>query len=108
MLIQAFAHPPSFGGPPFLHLATIRVEVQVGSGWRTKRRTVRAIVAKIHRHFNVAIAEVQGESHPSQSTLGVAALAGSRREVREVLDRVAGALAAHPRAEVLQVDWEDH
>ena len=91
-----------------MHLATIRVEVRIGPGLRSKRKTVQAILAKIHRHFNVSVAEVAGEGHPSQSTLGVAALAPSRREVRKVLDRVTDALVAHPRAEVLQVDWTDH
>ncbi len=91
-----------------MHLATLRVEVQIASGWRTKRRTVRSILDKIHRHFNVSVAEVDGEAHPSRSTLGVAALAPTRREVRDVLGQVADALVAHPRAEVLQVDWTDH
>lgn len=91
-----------------MHTATLRVEVEIGSGWRTKRRTVRAILVKIRQHFNVSAAEIDGESHPSQSTLGVAAVARTRREVRETLDRVAGALEAHPRAEVIQVDRTDH
>jgi len=91
-----------------MHLVTILVEVRIGSGFRSKRKTVQAILDKIHRHFNVSVAEVAGEGHPSQSTLGVAALGSSRREVREVLGRVADALVAHPRAEVLQVEWTDH
>ena len=91
-----------------MHLASILVEIQVASGFRSKRKIVRGILDKIHRHFNVAVAEVEGEAHPSKSTLGVAALAKNRREVREILDRVTHALAAHPRAEVLQVDWTDH
>ena len=91
-----------------MFLASIRVEVEIGPGLRSKRKTVRLILDRIHRHFNVSVAEVAGESHPSKSTLGVAALGSSRREVREVLDRVAHALVAHPRAEVVQVDWTDH
>ncbi len=91
-----------------MHLATLRVEVQIISGFRSKRKTVRRILDKIHRHFNVSVAEIGGEAHPSKSTLGVAALASTRREVRDVLGRVADALVAHPRAEVLQVDWDDH
>ena len=91
-----------------MHLATIQVEVQIGPGFRSKRKTVRAILDRVHRHFNVAVAELVGASHPSKSTLGVASLGASRREVREVLDRVAHALAAHPRVDVLGVDWTDH
>ena len=43
-----------------MHTATLRVEVEIGSGWRTKRRTVRAILTKIRQHFNVSAAEVEG------------------------------------------------
>ena len=91
-----------------MHLASICVEVQIGPSFRSKRKTIRLILDKIHRHFNVSVAEVEGESHPSKSTLGIAALGLSRREVRDTLDQVTHALVAHPRAEVLQVDWTDH
>lgn len=91
-----------------MHLATLRVEIQVAPGYRSKRKTIRAILEKVHRHFNVSVAELVGETHPSRSTLGVATLGASRREVREVLDRVALALSAHPRVEVLEVDRADH
>ncbi len=90
-----------------MHLATLRVEVRIGGRLRSKRQTVRAILDKIHRHFNVSVAEVDGEP-PVGELLGFAAVATSRRDAREVLDRVADAVAAHPRAEVLQVDWTDH
>ncbi len=85
-----------------MYLATLRIEVRIDDGPRAKRRTVRAIVDKIHRHFNVSVAEVDRSGHPSESVLGVAAIAPSRREAREILDRVADAVAAHPRAEVLE------
>ncbi len=91
-----------------MHLSTLRVEVQIGAGFRSKRKTVQLILAKIQRHFNVSVAELAGEGHPSQSTLGIAALARNRRDVRAVLEQVADALMAHPRAEILQVDWDDH
>ncbi len=86
-----------------MYLAMLRIEVRIGDGARAKRRTVRAIVDKIHRHFNVSVAEVDRSNHASESVLGVAAVAASRRDAREVLDRVAEAVGAHPRAEVLQI-----
>lgn len=91
-----------------MHLATIRVTIEVESGLRSKRKTVQAILDKLHRHFNVAVAELEGVTHPTQSVLGIAALAPTRREVRSLLDQVADALVAHPRANVVEVAWTDH
>lgn len=90
-----------------MYVAILRIELRIGEGARAKQRTVRAIVEKIHRHFNVSVAEVDRSNHPSDSVLGIAAVAATRREVREVLDRVVDAVAAHPRAEVLSVKEDD-
>jgi uncharacterized protein YlxP (DUF503 family) len=90
-----------------MYVAILRIELRIGDGPRARDRIVRAIVEKIHRHFNVSVAEVDRAKHPSESVIGVAAVAASRKEVREVLDRVADAVAVHPRAEVLSVERDD-
>ena len=86
-----------------MHLAMLRIEVRIGDGSRAKRRTIREMLDKLHRHFNVSVAEVDRAGHPSESVIGVVVIAPGRREAREVLDRVAEAVAAHPRAEVLDI-----
>jgi uncharacterized protein YlxP (DUF503 family) len=68
---------------------------------REKRRLMRAIMEKLHRHFNVSVAEGDHDADPSQSDLTVVVAARTRREARETLARVADAVAAHPRAELL-------
>jgi uncharacterized protein len=86
-----------------MHVATLRMELWVGD-CRTlgqKRRRLRAISEKLRRHFNVSVAEVGRYDRPAEAVLGVAVVGGTRRDVRETLDRVADALGAHPRAEVL-------
>jgi uncharacterized protein YlxP (DUF503 family) len=90
-----------------MYLTMLRLDIRIIDGSRAKRRTVRAIVEKIHRHFNVSVAEVDRADHPSESVLGFAAVAAGRREVREVLDRVADAVTAHPRVEVLAAEFID-
>ena len=87
-----------------MYLAMIRLEVRIHDSPRAKRRTVRSILDKLHRNFNVSVSEVDRSNHPSESVIGIAAIAPTRREVREVLDRVADAVAAHPRAEILVLD----
>jgi uncharacterized protein YlxP (DUF503 family) len=87
-----------------MYLAMLRLEVRISDGPRGKRRTVQAMLDKLHRNFNVSVSEVDRSNHASESVLGFAAIAETRREVREVLDRVADAVAAHPRAEILVME----
>jgi len=87
-----------------MYLAMLRLELRITDGPRAKRRTVQAMLDKIHRNFNVTVAEVDRSSHATESVLGVAAIAACRKDVREVLDRVADAVSAHPRVEVLSLD----
>jgi uncharacterized protein YlxP (DUF503 family) len=86
-----------------MHVATLRLQLRVRdcTSVRVKRRRVRAILEKLHKHFNVSVAEVDRVDHPSESVLAVAAVDRGRREVRERLERVVEALSVHPRAELL-------
>jgi hypothetical protein len=52
----------------------------------------------------VSVAGAEGEGRPDLAVLLVAAAAKNRKEARETLERVADALAAHPRVEVLGHD----
>ena len=89
-------------------LASVRITVRIAPGFRSKKKTTRAIVEKIHRHFNVSVLELGNPDHPAESVIGVAALGLGRREIRSVLDRVVDAVASHPRAEVVAVERVDH
>ena len=92
-----------------MHLITIKVEVRIRVGFRSRRQTLRAILAKLHRHFNVSIIELTGaKGSAEEKILGIAALGATRRDVRHSLDELLGALAAHPRVNIAQVDWTDH
>jgi uncharacterized protein YlxP (DUF503 family) len=86
-----------------MHLAALRLELRIKAckNARVKRKRIRLILIKLHKHFNISVAEVDRHEHPNESVLAVAAVAESRREVRELLERVADALAVHPRAELL-------
>lgn len=68
---------------------------------RDARRQVQAIMDKLHRHFNVSVAGAEGEGRPDEAVLLVAAAGRTRKEARGTLERVADAVAAHPRAEVV-------
>ena len=67
---------------------------------RAKRRCTRAILDKLHRHFNVAVVELEDHDR-ARARLAIVTIARTRREARERLGRVAAAVAAHPRAALL-------
>jgi uncharacterized protein YlxP (DUF503 family) len=87
-------------------VATLRLDLRLGQCHtsRETRRRMRAIMDKVHRYFNVSVATDEHEDDPSLVTLAVVAVARTRREVRELLERVADAVAAYPRAELLSQD----
>ncbi|MDR3632240.1 MAG: DUF503 domain-containing protein [Isosphaeraceae bacterium] len=83
-------------------VATLCLELLITNctNQRAKRRCTRAILDKLHRHFNVAVAEME-DHDPGHARLAVVTVARTRHEARERLERVAEAVAAHPRAALL-------
>jgi uncharacterized protein YlxP (DUF503 family) len=84
-------------------VATLCLELRLGGclTLREKRRRIRAIMSKLHRHFNVSVAEAERDHDPAHATLVAAAVGRSRRDARDTLMRVADAVAGYPRAELL-------
>ena len=65
---------------------------------------MRTIMDKVHRSFNVSVAEWTTTTIRPRSLSPLLPSARTRREVRELLDRVADAVAVYPRAEILSHD----
>jgi len=86
-----------------MQVSVLRIELRFGDcrTVRQKRRRLRAIIAKLRRHFNVSLAEVEREDSATETVLGAVTVARNRREAREELDHVADALAGYPHAEVV-------
>jgi uncharacterized protein YlxP (DUF503 family) len=84
-------------------VATLRLNLLVADchTTREKRRLMRAIMEKLHRHFNVSVADGDHDTDPTQSELTVVVVARTRREARETLAHVADAVSAHPRIDLL-------
>jgi uncharacterized protein YlxP (DUF503 family) len=87
-------------------VATLRLDLRVVNcrSPEEKRRRMRAMMDKLHRSFNVSVAAVDDHQDPLALTLAVVAVAAARRQVRELLERVADAVAVYPGAEVLSHD----
>ena len=74
---------------------------------RERRDEAEAILGKLRKHFNVAVAELNREAVGEIAALGFATVAKTRREARDLLDRVADAVSAHPRAEILKAVFHE-
>ena len=84
-------------------VATLRLDLRISHchSSRDMRRQVRAMMDKLHRHFNVSVAEAVRSAGPDQAVLLVAVVGRTRHDALEILERVADAIAVHPRTEVL-------
>ena len=74
---------------------------------RERRGQAEAILGKLRKHFNVAVAELNRDAPGEVAALGFATVAKTRREARDLLDRVADAVSAHPRAEILKAAFDE-
>jgi uncharacterized protein YlxP (DUF503 family) len=84
-------------------VATLRLDLRFRDCLtpRDARRQIQTIMDKLHKHFNVSVADADLTGDPGATLLLVAAVGRTKRDARETLERVADAVAAHPRAEVL-------
>ena len=90
-------------------MATLRLDLRVIECLtaRDRRRQMQAIMDRLHRSFNVAVADIESVAEADRAVLFVATVGRTRRDARLTLDRVADAVASHPRAEVLAHDFNE-
>lgn len=66
------------------------------------------ILKKLKKHFNVAVADLSRNEQIATAVLGFACVARTRHDAREILERVADAVSAHPSAEIDKVVFKEH
>ena len=83
-------------------VATLRLDLRFRHSFTSKdtRRQMKGIMDKLHKHFNVSVAEADLGGDPRRRSWSLPRSASMRRE-SETLERVADAVPAHPRAEIL-------
>lgn len=90
-------------------VVSLVIEVRLSDTTTPRLKKLRAdeILTKIRHHFNVAVADVSRASPDEPMALGLAAVGRTRREAREILDRVASAVSAYPRIAILRLAYDD-
>jgi uncharacterized protein YlxP (DUF503 family) len=86
-----------------VHVASLTLELHLPHvhSLKEKRSVVRPIVDGAHRRFAVAAAEVGHQNAWQMATVGVAAVSGSARHAREVLDAVERFVWSFPEVEII-------
>jgi uncharacterized protein YlxP (DUF503 family) len=90
-------------------VATLRLDLRFThcTTARDKRRQMQAIMDRLHRSFNVSVADAGSDETADSAVLVVAAVGRTRHVARQTLERVADAVAAHPLAVVLAHDFTE-
>jgi uncharacterized protein YlxP (DUF503 family) len=90
-------------------VATLRLDLRFThcTTARDKKRQMQAIMDRLHRSFNVSVANAGTDETADRAVLVAAAVGRTRRDARQTLERVADAVAAYPRAEVLAHDFTE-
>jgi uncharacterized protein len=89
---------------------TLQLDLLLGDvrSLKQKRSVIRPVVAAVRKRFDVAVAEVGFVDLHRRAEIGVAAVAGDRAQVVDVLDAVERFVAALPEVELLSGRRVDH
>jgi uncharacterized protein YlxP (DUF503 family) len=71
---------------------------------KAKRAAIRPIVDGLRHRFPVSVAEVDYQDQWQRAAIGVAVIAGSERQVREVLASVERFVVAAPDVDLLDIE----
>jgi uncharacterized protein YlxP (DUF503 family) len=67
---------------------TIEIDLPAVSSLKEKRSTLKSLITRVHREFNVACAEVDLHDVWQSTTLGVAVVSTSVAHAQNVIERV--------------------
>jgi uncharacterized protein YlxP (DUF503 family) len=68
---------------------------------------MQRILDRLHRSFNVSVVDVENDQAVDRAILVAASVGRTRRDARQTLERVADAVAAHPRVVVLAHEFSE-
>lgn len=87
-----------------MHIATLEVRLHLpdARSLKDKRQVVKSILDRARHRFQVAAAEVDENDVHRIAVLGFAAVSGSLAHAEEVIQKLLGALLAHPAARVIE------
>jgi uncharacterized protein len=86
-------------------LVTIQLQIPASSSLKDKRQVLRSVIARVHREFNVSIAEVALQDNHQLATLAFTCVSSDTGYVQGLMERVVQYIAKSRDALIL-VDYE--
>ncbi|MCR4406460.1 MAG: DUF503 domain-containing protein [Anaerolineae bacterium] len=86
-------------------LCTIELHLPGNGSLKDKRRVLKSIIARVHREFNVSIAEVDHQDVWQSAVLGVVCVSNGNNYVHGLLTKVVEWIE-HNRPDVQVVDFK--
>jgi uncharacterized protein YlxP (DUF503 family) len=80
--------------------------INTNQSLKEKRKVVKSIVAKVHKKFNVSIAEVGSNDKWQMVELGISAVGNDRRFVNSALDNILSFLDSLYLGEIIDSSME--
>ncbi len=74
----------------------VEIHVEGSTSLKDKRRVIKSLKDKLHRHHQVSVAEVAMHEHLTRGVLGVVLASADTRYAQSVLDRVLDQLRRTP------------
>lgn len=86
-------------------LVTIQLQIPASASLKDKRQVLRSIIARVHREFNVSIAEVAHQDSHQLATLAMACVSSDRAYLQGLMERAVQFIAKGHEGLVL-LDYE--
>lgn len=74
---------------------------------KDKRRVVKSIINKMHRKFNISIAEIDKQDMLNQAVIGISVVGNTYRQCHTVLDNVLEEIEQTYAIEIYQIERVD-
>ena len=95
-----------YASPMHLGILEVRLHVPDAHSLKDKRRVVRSLLDRARNRFGVAAAEVEANEKHRIAVLGFAAVSGSQRHAREIVDKLLQWIRAHPAVRVIEFETD--
>lgn len=84
----------------------VRLMIREARTLKDKRQVVSSIKDRLRNHFNVSVAEVEGQDNRQLAVLGLAMVSNESQHLRKALSQVVEALRSHPVAQLIDFELE--
>jgi uncharacterized protein YlxP (DUF503 family) len=84
----------------------VRLLLRQARSLKDKRQVVKSVKDRLRNHFNVSVAEVEGQDNRQLAVLGIAMVSNEAHHVKLALGQIVEALRSHPVAELIDSEMD--